>query len=127
MGIFRKIFGTYSSRQLKKIEPICQKVEALYDKYKNMSDEELQNTTPILKQRLADGESLDEILPDAYAAVSETSDRVLHKRLYRVQIIAGIILHQGRISEVKTGEGKTYLAALPAYLNALSGEGVHIV
>ena len=127
MGLIKRIFGTYSSRQLKKIEPICQKVDALYDKYKNMSDGELKNTTPILKQRLAEGESLDDILPDAYAAVSETSDRVLHKRLYRVQLLAGIILHQGRISEVKTGEGKTYLAACPAYLNALSGEGVHIV
>jgi len=127
MAFLKSIFGTYSSRQLKKIEHICQKVDALYDKYKNMSDEELKNTTPALKQRLAEGESLDDILPDAYAAVSETSDRVLHKRLYRVQILAGIILHQGRISEVKTGEGKTYLAACPAYLNALTGQGVHIV
>ncbi|MCL1793555.1 MAG: preprotein translocase subunit SecA [Oscillospiraceae bacterium] len=127
MGLLKKIFGTYSSRQLKKIEPICKKVDALFDKYKNMTDEELKNTTPALKKRLADGESLDDILPDAYAAVSETSHRVLHKRLYRVQILAGIILHQGRISEVKTGEGKTYLAACPAYLNALTGEGVHIV
>ena len=127
MGLIKTIFGTYSSRQLKKIEYICRKVDALYDKYKNMSDEELQNTTNILKQRLAEGETLDDILPDAYAAVSETSHRVLRKRLYRVQIIAGIILHQGRISEVKTGEGKTYLAACPAYLNALTGNGVHIV
>ena len=127
MGLIKRIFGTYSSRQLKKVEPICKKVDALYDKYKNMSDEELKNTTVVLKRRLAEGESLDDILPDAYAAVSETSDRVLHKRLFRVQILAGIILHQGRISEVKTGEGKTYLAALPAYLNALAGEGVHIV
>ena len=127
MGLIKSIFGTYSSRQLKKIEHICQKVDALEDKYKSMSDDELKNTTVLLKQRLADGETLDDILPDAYAAVSETSHRVLRKRLYRVQIIAGIILHQGRISEVKTGEGKTYLAACPAYLNALTGNGVHIV
>ena len=127
MGLIKTIFGTYSSRQLKKIEHICKKVDALADKYKNMSDNELRGTTAILKQRLADGEDLDDILPDAYAAVVETSDRVLHKRLYRVQVLGGIILHQGRIAEVKTGEGKTYLAACPAYLNALTGEGVHIV
>ena len=127
MGLIKSIFGTYSSRQLKKVEHICQSVEALYDKYKNMSDEELQNTTNILKQRLADGEELEEILPDAYAAVVETSDRVLHKRLYRVQVITGIVLHQGRIAEMKTGEGKTYVSALPGYLNALTGNGVHIV
>ena len=127
MGLINTIFGTYSKRQLKKIEPICKEVDALADKYKKMSDDELQNTTNILKQRLANGEDLDDILPDAYAAVVETSDRVLHKRLFRVQVLAGIVLHQGRISEVKTGEGKTYLAALPAYLNALTGEGVHIV
>jgi len=127
MGLIKSIFGTYSSRQLKKIEHICKKVDALADKYRNMSDEELQNTTPLLKQRLADGETLDDILPDAYAAVTETSDRVLHKRLFRVQVLGGIILHQGRIAEMKTGEGKTFVAALPAYLNALTGEGVHIV
>jgi len=127
MGLINTVFGTYSSRQLKKVEPICREVEALYDKYKNMSDTELQNTTNVLKQRLADGEDLDDILPDAYAAVVETSDRVLHKRLFRVQVIGGIILHQGRIAEMKTGEGKTFVAALPAYLNALAGEGVHVV
>jgi len=127
MGLIKSIFGTYSSRQLKKIEPICQKVDALADKYKNMSDEELQNTTNILKQRLSSGETLDDILPEAYAAVVETSDRVLHKRLFRVQVITGIILHQGRIAEMKTGEGKTFVSALPGYLNALTGEGVHIV
>ena len=127
MGVISSIFGTYSKRQLKKIDWICQEVDDLADKYKNMSDDELRGTTAVLKQRLADGEDLDDILPEAYAAVVETSDRVLHKRLFRVQVLAGIILHQGRISEVKTGEGKTYLAALPAYLNALTGEGVHIV
>ena len=127
MGLISAVFGTYSKRQLKKIEPVCRKIDALADKYRQISDSELQNTTNVLKERLAAGETLDDILPDAYAAVVETSDRVLHKRLFRVQVLAGIVLHQGRISEVKTGEGKTYLAALPAYLNALTGEGVHIV
>ncbi|MCL2096667.1 MAG: preprotein translocase subunit SecA [Oscillospiraceae bacterium] len=127
MGLINAVFGTYSSRQLKKIENICRQVDALEDKYRNMGDEELQNTTGILKQRLADGETLDDVLPDAYAAVVETSDRVLRKRLFRVQVLGGIILHQGRIAEMKTGEGKTLVAALPAYLNALTGEGVHIV
>ena len=127
MGLIDTVFGTYSKRQLKKIESTCKDVEALYDKYKNMSDAELRGVTAGLKKRLADGEELDDILPDAFAAVVETSDRVLHKRLFRVQVIGGIILHQGRIAEMKTGEGKTFVAALPAYLNALTGNGVHIV
>ena len=127
MGVISSIFGTYSSRQVKKIEPICKKIEALYDKYKNMSDIDLQDTTNVLKQRYSNGETLDDILPDAFAVISEAFHRVLHKRLYRVQLLGGIILHQGRIAEMKTGEGKTYVAALPAYLNALTGEGVHIV
>ena len=127
MGLISNIFGTYSKRQLNKIEHICKDVDELADKYKNMSDDELRGTTEVLKKRLADGEDLDDVLPDAYAAVVEASDRVLHKRIYRVQVLAGIILHQGRIAEAKTGEGKTYLAALAAYLNALTGEGVHIV
>ena len=127
MGLISAVFGTYSQRQLKKVEPIVKAVESLFDEYKNMSDEELRGTTERLKKRLADGESLDDILPDAFAAVQETAHRVLNKRHFRVQIIGGIILHQGRVAEMKTGEGKTQTAALAAYLNALTGDGVHIV
>ena len=127
MGIISKIFGTYSERQVKKIEPILKEVEALSDKYAAMSENELQNITPVFKDRLANGETLDDILPDAFAAVREASHRVLNKKHYKVQVIGGIALHQGRIIEMKTGEGKTQTAALSAYLNALTGKGVHVI
>ena len=121
------LFGTYSERQLKKIDKIVKLIEALAPKYADMSDEELAATTDVLKERLANGETLDDILPDAFAAIREADDRVLGKRPFRVQLIGGIILHQGRIAEMKTGEGKTLVATMPAYLNALSGKGVHVV
>lgn len=127
MALLKKIFGTYSSRQIKKVQPIADRVDALGDRYKAMSNAELQAVTPALRERLAQGETLDDILPDAFAAVREAADRVLGKRPFRVQILGGIVLHQGRIAEMKTGEGKTLVATLPAYLNALAGEGVHIV
>ncbi len=127
MSLVTKIFGTHSQREVKKILPIVDKIEALSDKYSAMSEAELRGITEVLKNRLADGETLDDILPDAYAAVREASWRVLGKRHYRVQLIGGVILHQGRIAEMKTGEGKTLMATLPAYLNALTGKGVHIV
>ena len=127
MSIITSIFGTHSDRELKKIRPIADKIEALSDKYKSMSDGELSSQTLIFKERLGKGETLDDILPDAFAALREASDRVLGKRHYYVQLIGGVILHQGRIAEMKTGEGKTLMATLPAYLNALTGKGVHIV
>ena len=127
MGLFQKIFGTYSERELKSIYPIADQIEALADEYKALSDAELQAKTPAFKERLANGETLDDILPEAFATVREAADRVLGLRPYRVQLIGGIVLHQGRTAEMKTGEGKTLVATLPAYLNALSGEGVHIV
>lgn len=123
MGLFK----TYSQKQIKKLEKIAQRIEALADKYKSMSDEELRAVTPALKTRLAGGETLDDILPDAFAAIREADERVLGMRPFHVQLIGGIILHQGRIAEMKTGEGKTLVATLPAYLNALSGKGVHII
>ena len=127
MSLFTKMFGTYSSKQIKKIEPIVKKIEALADKYAAMSDEELRAVTPDFRARLDAGETLDAILPDAFAAVREAATRVLGKRPFRVQLMGGIILHQGRIAEMKTGEGKTLVATMPAYLNALTGKGVHIV
>ncbi len=127
MGIFQTLFGSYSKRELKRIEPIKNAVLALEDKYKAMSDKELQAQTPYLKGRLVDGETLDTILPDAFAVCREAARRVLNQPHYPVQIIGGIVLHQGRIAEMRTGEGKTQTCLLPAYLNALSGEGVHIV
>ena len=127
MSLLTKIFGTHSSHELKKIEQIINKIEALADKYAPMSDSELQEQTNALKSRLASGESLDDILPDAYAVVREAATRVLGERHYRVQLVGGVVVHQGRIAELKTGEGKTLMATLPAYLNALSGKGVHIV
>ena len=127
MSLFSKIFGTYSEIQVKKLTPVVNKIEALAGKYSAMSDDEMQAQTPILKQRLANGETLDDILPDAFALVREAADRVLGTRHYRVQLIGGIIIHQGRIAEMKTGEGKTQVATLPAYLNALTGKGVHVV
>ena len=127
MGLLTKVFGTYSERELKSIYPIVDRIEALEDEYKALSDAELQAKTPEFKRRLADGETLDDILPEAFATVREASDRVLGLRPYRVQLVGGIVLHQGRIAEMKTGEGKTLVATLPAYLNGLTGNGVHIV
>ena len=127
MGLLTKVFGTYSERELKSIYPIVERIEALEDEYKALSDAELQAKTPEFKRRLADGETLDDILPEAFATVREASDRVLGLRPYRVQLVGGIVLHQGRIAEMKTGEGKTLVATLPAYLNGLTGNGVHIV
>ncbi|MCD7801564.1 MAG: preprotein translocase subunit SecA [Clostridiales bacterium] len=127
VGLLQAIFGTTSAREVKKITPIVDKIEALSDEYKALTDEQLKAKTPEFKERYANGESLDDLLPEAFATVREASDRVLGMRPYRVQLIGGIILHQGRIAEMKTGEGKTLVATLPAYLNAISGEGVHIV
>ena len=127
MSLITKLFGTRSQRELKSIEPMVAKIEALEEEYKALSDAQLQAKTPELKARLAAGETLDDILPEAFATCREAAWRVLGMRHYRVQLIGGIILHQGRIAEMKTGEGKTLVATLPAYLNALSGRGVHIV
>ena len=127
MGIFDKIFGTHSERELKRIYPIVDKVEALRDTMMALSDDELKAKTKEFKNRLANGETLDDILPEAYATVREAARRVLGMEHYRVQIIGGIVLHQGRIAEMRTGEGKTLVSTLPAYLNALEGKGVHIV
>ena len=121
------LFGSYSDKQIKKIDKVVKLIESLADKYAEMTNEELADTTNVLKERLAQGETLDDILPDAFAAIREADDRVLGKRPFRVQIIGGIILHQGRIAEMKTGEGKTLVATMPAYLNALTGKGVHVV
>ena len=127
MGLFKSLFGTYSTKELKRIEPIKNAVLVLEDKYAKMSEQELKSQTGILKDRLAAGETLDDILPDAFAVCREASTRVIGIRHYPVQIIGGIVLHQGRIAEMKTGEGKTFVAALPSYLNGLTGKGVHIV
>jgi len=127
MSLFTKLFGTRSQRELKTIDPIVNKIEALEEEYKALTDAQLQAKTPEFKQRLANGETLDDILPEAFAACREAAWRVLGMRPYRVQLIGGIVLHQGRIAEMKTGEGKTLVATLPAYLNALAGRGVHIV
>ncbi len=127
MGLLTKLFGTNSQKELKHIYPIVDKVEALEEKFKALSDEELKSYTPKLRERLAKGESLDDILPEAFAACREAAWRVLGMRHYRVQIVGGIVLHQGRIAEMRTGEGKTLMATLPSYLNALGGEGVHII
>ena len=127
MGLFTKVFGTYSQRELKSIYPIVDKITALEEDYKKLTDAQLQAKTPEFKERLANGETLDDILPEAFATVREAADRVLGMRPYPVQLVGGIVLHQGRIAEMKTGEGKTLVATLPAYLNALTDEGVHIV
>ena len=127
MSLMKKLFGDYSSRELKSIYPIVDKIDALADEYKAMSDAQLKAKTQEFKDRLANGETLDDILPEAFATVREAADRVLGMRPYRVQLVGGIVLHQGRIAEMKTGEGKTLVATLPAYLNALTGRGVHIV
>ena len=127
MGLLKKLFGTSSEKELRAIKPIVDKIEALDGEYSKLTDEQLKAKTPEFKQRIANGESLDDILPEAFAACREAAWRVLGMKPYRVQLIGGIILHQGRIAEMKTGEGKTLVATLPAYLNALVGEGVHIV
>ncbi|MCI8652787.1 MAG: preprotein translocase subunit SecA [Angelakisella sp.] len=127
MGFLDKLFGSYSEKELKRIRPTVDKVLALEERFRGLSDDELRDMTPRLKKRLEQGETLDDILPEAFAACREAADRVLQMRHFPVQIVGGIILHQGRISEMKTGEGKTLVATLPAYLNALSGKGVHIV
>lgn len=127
MGLFDKVFGTYSEREVKRIEPLADKVEALDAEFQKLSDEELKAKTEEFKERLEKGEALDDLLPEAFATVREASARVLNMKHFRVQIIGGIILHQGRIAEMKTGEGKTLVATLPSYLNALTGNGVHVV
>lgn len=127
MGLISQVFGTYSDRQIKKIMPLVKQINSLGDKYKNMSDSNMRSQTDIFKKRLAAGETLDDILPEAYACIREASDRILGKRPFDVQLMGGILLHQGRITEMKTGEGKTMVAALPSYLNALTGNGVHVV
>ena len=127
MGLMKKLFGDYSSRELKSIYPIVDKIETMADEYKAMTDAQLQAKTAEFKARLQNGETLDDILPEAFATVREAADRVLGMRPYQVQLVGGIVLHQGRIAEMKTGEGKTLVATLPAYLNALTGRGVHIV
>jgi len=127
MGLISKIFGTRSQREVRALNPLVDKIESMADEYKALSDHELRMKTDEFKARLQKGETLDDILPEAFAAVREAADRVLGLRPFRVQLIGGIILHQGRIAEMKTGEGKTLVATLPAYLNALSGKGVHIV
>ena len=127
MSLFTKIFGTYSDHQIKKIVPIVNKIESLADKYKAMTDAEMKATTDVFREQLKSGKTLDDILPEAYALVREAADRVLGKRPFRVQLMCAILLHQGRVAEMKTGEGKTLVAVLPSYLNALEGKGVHVV
>ncbi|NLY20421.1 MAG: preprotein translocase subunit SecA, partial [Tissierellia bacterium] len=127
MSFFDKLFGSYSSKELKKIAPIADRVESYDSEMQKLSDAELKHKTVEFKERLNNGETLDDILPEAFAVCREASYRVLGMKHFRVQIEGGIILHQGRIAEMKTGEGKTLVATLPTYLNALSGKGVHIV
>ena len=127
MGFLKKIFGSHSNHELKRLYPIADKIEAMSDEYAALTDEQLRAKTDEFKQRYADGESLDDLLPEAFATAREAAWRVLGMKPFRVQLIGGIVLHQGRIAEMKTGEGKTLVAVLPAYLNALTGEGVHIV
>ena len=127
MSIFSKIFGTHSERELKAIQPIVDKIVGMRDQMMQMSDEQLHDKTAEFKERLANGATLDDILPEAFATVREASRRVLGEEHYPVQLMGGIILHMGRIAEMKTGEGKTNVAALASYLNALEGKGVHVV
>ena len=127
MSIISKIFGTHSERELKRIYPLVDKIESLKPDMEKLSDEELRGKTREYKERIAGGETLDSLLPEAYATVREAAKRAIGMEHYRVQLIGGIILHQGRIAEMKTGEGKTLVSTLPAYLNALEGKGVHIV
>ena len=127
MGFLSKIVGTHSEREVKRVIPIVNKIESMEPEMEKMSDEELRGKTDEFKKRLAEGETLDDILPEAYAVVREASKRTIGLRHFRVQLIGGVILHQGRITEMRTGEGKTLVSTLPAYLNALEGKGVHIV
>lgn len=127
MSLLEKIFGTHSDHELKRIYPIVDRIEAMDEDMQKLTDEELRDKTKEFKERLANGETLDDILPEAFATVREAASRSLHMKHYRVQLIGGIVLHQGRIAEMRTGEGKTLVSTLPAYLNALAGKGVHIV
>ena len=127
MNVFTKIFGTHSERELKRIYPIVDKIESYQDAMRALTDEQLKDKTKEFKKRLQDGETLDDLLPEAFATVREAAKRVLNMEHYRVQLIGGIILSQGRIAEMRTGEGKTLVSTLPAYLNALEGKGVYIV
>ena len=127
MGLISKLFGTRSEREIKKIKPVVDSILALEEEYKALSQEQLQGKTQEFKNRLAQGETLDDLLPEAFAAIREAAWRVLGMRPYPVQLLGGIVLHQGRIAEMKTGEGKTLVAILPCYLNALTGRGVHVV
>ena len=127
MSIITKLFGTHSERELKYVYPIVDRIEALDEEFQALTDEQLKAKTEEFKSRLNNGETLDDILVEAYATVREAASRVLKMKHYRVQLIGGVILHQGRITEMRTGEGKTLVATLPAYLNALEGKGVHIV
>ena len=126
MGLISKIFGTHSEKEIKKIKPIVDKILSKEEEYKALSEENLKAKTREFQDRYQKGETLDELLPEAFAAIREAADRVLGMRPYPVQLIGGIVLHQGRIAEMKTGEGKTLVAVLPCYLNALSGRGVHV-
>ena len=127
MNLFEKVFGTHSDRELKLIYPIVEKIEKLKPEMAALSDEELRDKTRIFKERLAKGETLDDILPEAFAAVREAAKRTLNMEHFPVQLIGGIVLHQGRIAEMRTGEGKTLVSTCPAYFNALAGNGVQIV
>jgi preprotein translocase subunit SecA len=127
MNVIEKVFGTHSERELKLIRPIVAKIESLRPEMVAKSDEELRDQTRIFKERLEKGATLDDILPEAFATVREAARRTLNMEHFPVQLIGGIILHQGRIAEMKTGEGKTLVSTLPAYLNALEGKGVHVV
>ena len=127
MGLLEKIFGTYSEREVKRLQVLADKIEALDEETQKLSDDELRAKTEEFKGRIANGESLDDILPEAFAVCREASWRVLKIKHFRVQLIGGMVVHQGRIAEMKTGEGKTFVASLPAYLNALTGKGVHVV
>ena len=127
MGLFAKLFGSRSQREVKSLNPIVNRIEALEEEYKQLTDQQLRDKTDEFRARLAQGETLDDLLPEAFATCREASWRVLGMRPYRVQLIGGIILHQGRIAEMRTGEGKTLVATLPAYLNGLTGKGVHVI
>ena len=127
MGILSKVFKSYSEKEVKRVMPIVDSINELEESISKLSDEELKNKTTEFKAQLKEGKTLDDILPEAFAVVREASKRVLGMRHFDVQLIGGIILHQGRIAEMKTGEGKTLVATLPAYLNALTGEGVHVI
>ena len=127
MSIMDKILGTHSERELKRVYPIVDKIEALEPEISKLTDEQLKGKTDEFKERLKNGETLDDLLVEAYAVVREAAKRVLGMRHFRVQLVGGVILHQGRIAEMRTGEGKTLVSTLPAYLNALEGKGVHIV